>query len=82
MMEKPNNYFFENNLLRYESYLKGFTSSIFNELNSKFEELDINSKIEDLFAGKNVNFTEDQAAWHYNTEQIHQIGLLKTYLSV
>ena len=63
-MEKPNNYFYENNLLRYESHLKGFTSSIFNELNSKFEKLNINSKIEDLFAGKNVNYTENQAAWH------------------
>ena len=56
-MEKLNNYFFENDLLRYESHLKGFTSSIFNELNSKFEELNVNSKIEDLFAGKNVNYT-------------------------
>ena len=63
-MEKLNNYFFENDLLRYESHLKGFTDSIFNELNSKFEELNVNSKIEDLFAGKNVNYTEDQAAWH------------------
>jgi glucose-6-phosphate isomerase len=63
-MEKPNNYFFENDLLRYESHLKGFTSSIFNELNSKFEELNVDSKIEDLFAGKNVNYTEDQAALH------------------
>ena len=63
-MEKPNNYFFENDLLRYESHLIGFSSSIFDELNSKFEELNVNSKIEDLFAGKNVNYTEDQAAWH------------------
>ncbi|MDB4059932.1 hypothetical protein N9521_03320, partial [Gammaproteobacteria bacterium] len=63
-MEKPNNYFFENDLLRYESHLKGFTSSIFNKFNAKFEELNVNSKIEDLFAGKNVNYTEDQAAWH------------------
>ena len=58
------NYFFENDLLRYESHLKGFNISIFNEFNSKFEELDVNSKIEDLFTGKHVNYTEDQAAWH------------------
>ena len=63
-MDMPNNYFFENDLLRYESYLKGFNISIFNEFNSKFEELDVNSKIEDLFTGKHVNYTEDQAAWH------------------
>ncbi len=58
------NYFFENDLLRYESHLKGFNISIYNEFNSKFEELDINSKIDDLFSCKHVNYTEDQAAWH------------------
>ena len=63
-MDKLDNYFFENDLLRYESYLKGFDISIFNEFNSKFEELDVNSKIEDLLIGKHVNYTEDQAAWH------------------
>ena len=63
-MDMLDNYFFENDLLRYESHLKGFNISIFNELNSKFEELDVNSKIEDLFTGKHVNYTEDQAAWH------------------
>ena len=63
-MDMSDNYFFENDLLRYESYLKGFNSSIFNEFNSKFEELNVNLKIEDLFAGKNVNYTENQAAWH------------------
>ena len=54
-MSISNNYFFENDLLRYESHLKEFNNSIFNEFNSKFEELNVNSKIEDLFAGKNVN---------------------------
>ena len=63
-MDMLDNYFFENDLLRYESHLKGFNISIFNEFNSKFEELDVNSKIEDLFTGKHVNYTEDQAAWH------------------
>ena len=63
-MDMANNYFFENDLLRYESYLKGFDNSIFNEFNSIFKELNIDLKIEDLFAGKNVNYTENQAAWH------------------
>jgi len=63
-MDMLENYFFENDLLRYESYLKGFNIPIFNEFNSKFKELDVNSKIEDLFTGKHVNYTEDQAAWH------------------
>ena len=63
-MEKLNNYFFENDLLRYESHLKGFTEMIFNQLNSKFEKLNVDSRIEDLFSGEKVNHTEDQAAWH------------------
>ncbi len=58
------NYFFENDLLRYESHLKGFNISIFNEFNSKFEKLDVNLKIEDLFNAKHVNYTENQAALH------------------
>tara|TARA_B100000989_G_scaffold283384_1_gene249257 strand:- start:857 stop:2152 length:1296 start_codon:yes stop_codon:yes gene_type:complete len=63
-MDMLDNYFFENDLLRYESHLKGFNISIFNELNSKFEKLDVNLKIEDLFTAKHVNYTEDQAALH------------------
>ena len=63
-MDMPNNYYFENDLLRYESHLKGFNSSIFNQFNLKFEELNVNSKIKDLFAGKKVNYTEGQSAWH------------------
>ena len=63
-MNVPNNYCFENDLLRYESHLKGFSSSIFNQFNLKFEDLNIASKIKDLFDGKNVNYTEDRAAWH------------------
>ncbi len=63
-MDTLNNYFFENDILRYEPYLKEFNNSIFNEFNTKFEELNVNSKIEELFAGKNVNYTEDRAAWH------------------
>ena len=63
-MDMLDNYFFENDFLRYESHLKGFDISIFNEFNSKFEELDVNLKIEDLFTAKHVNYTEDQAALH------------------
>mgnify|MGYP001162390901 FL=1 len=63
-MDTLNNYFFENDILRYEPYLKEFNDSIFNEFNTKFEELNVNSKIEELFDGKNVNYTEDRAAWH------------------
>ena len=63
-MDMLDNYFYENDLLRYESHLKGFNISIFNEFNSKFEELDVDLKIKDLFTGKHVNYTEDQAVWH------------------
>lgn len=63
-MKKTNNYFFENDILRYESHITGFTSLIFNKFDSKYEELNIDQKIEDLLTGKDVNFTENQAAWH------------------
>ncbi len=63
-MGMRDNYCFENEFLRYESYIKGFNDSIFNNFNSKFKELNVNSKIEDLFNGKNVNYTENKAAWH------------------
>ena len=59
-----NTYSFENTILRYESYLNGFTNSIFNELDSEYEKLNLNQKIDNLIKGEKVNYTEDQAAWH------------------
>tara|TARA_B100001250_G_scaffold398261_1_gene406268 strand:+ start:3735 stop:5027 length:1293 start_codon:yes stop_codon:yes gene_type:complete len=62
--EKIKNYIFENDLLHYESFINEFTHEIFKEFDSKAEKLGLISKIEDLFAGNKVNYTEDLAAWH------------------
>jgi len=59
-----NTYSFENTILRYESYLNGFTDSVFSELDLEYEKLNLNQKIDNLIKGEKVNFTEDQAAWH------------------
>ena len=62
--EDVSNYIFENDTLKYESYLTGFTNSLFDTFNSKSDELNLELKIEDLIKGKKVNVTENQAAWH------------------
>jgi len=59
-----NTYSFENTILRYESYLNGFTDSVFNELDSEYEKLNLNQKIDNLIKGEKVNYTEGRAAWH------------------
>ncbi len=58
------NYIFENKVLSYESFIKNFTDEIFQEFDSKSEEINLLSKIDDLFSGKKVNNTEGLAAWH------------------
>lgn len=62
--KESTNFVFENDILRYESYLRGFTDSLFDQFDTKSDELNLKLKIEDLINGKEVNFTEGQAAWH------------------
>ena len=62
--KESTNFVFENDILRYESYLSGFTDSLFDQFDTKSDELNLKLKIEDLINGKEVNFTEGQAAWH------------------
>ena len=65
-MKKSNleNYNYENRVLSFKSYIKEFTTDLYEEFNYKSEKIGLFSKINDLFDGKKVNFTEDQAAWH------------------
>ncbi len=58
------NFVFENDILKYESFLNGFTDSLFDQFDAKSDELNLKLKIEDLINGKEVNFTESRAAWH------------------
>lgn len=62
-----NNHFsnnFENDIFRYQSYLEEFLPNVFEEFDLKFKQIGINSKINDLYEGKNINITENQAALH------------------
>jgi len=56
---------FKTNALEYKSLLSGFNKKIFDLFNSHFNSLGITKSIEDLFAGKKINATEDQSALHH-----------------
>ena len=56
---------FKTNALEYKSLLSGFNKKIFDLFNSHFNSLGITKSIEDLFAGKKINVTEDQSALHH-----------------
>jgi len=61
----PNNkYFFENDVLRYESYLNIFNESIFHEFDVQSKKINLIKKIGDLINGNKVNHSENQAAFH------------------
>ena len=82
-MSKENfvHYAFENNVLRYKSYLNAFTQDLFNKFEAKSKEIGLQSKIDNLFNGKKVNYTEDLAAWHpkYRNDQQINNNDLKYY---
>ena len=58
------NYFYENNILRYEFLNDEFTNDLYQEFDLKGKKLGLDSKIEDLLSGEIVNFTENKAALH------------------
>ena len=58
------NYFYENNILRYEFFNDEFTNELYQEFDLKGNKLGLDSKIEDLLSGEIVNFTENKAALH------------------
>ena len=59
-----NNFIYEDEYLRYESYLKGFSKEKFDEFDAIAEKVGLDSKIKDLMGGQIVNETENQAALH------------------
>ena len=78
--EKFKNYIFENDVLHYKSFINEFTPEVYKEFDSKAEKLGLIKKIEDLFAGNKVNYTEDQAAWHpkYREKNISMFDTFNT----
>ena len=61
---EPQNYTYNDNYLCFKSYVNDFSPALYEEFNTKAEEIKLKSKIEDLFNGGLVNNTENQAAWH------------------
>jgi len=66
---------FKNERVIFKSYTNEFTEDLYIEFDLKAKNLGLDSKINDLFTGEKVNFTEDFAAWHpkyrneYNPEK-------------
>ena len=55
---------YENNFLKFNSNINGFTEAVFKEFDKESDELFLKSKINDLLAGNVVNYTENLAAFH------------------
>ena len=58
------NYQFENNILHFESMIKGFTDKSFKEFDDAAKKVGLTEKIDDLISGKIVNTSENQSALH------------------
>ncbi len=57
-------YFFENNLLKVESNIHGFSNKLFEEYEEKSKKIKLLSKIDDLMNSKIINYSENRTASH------------------
>ena len=55
---------FKNERVIFSSFINEFTHDRYKEFDSYAKKIGLHSKIDDLFNGKKVNFTEGIAAWH------------------
>ena len=55
---------FKNERVIYTSYVNEFTPDLYEEFDQNAKKIGLLSKIDDLFNGEEVNFTESIAAWH------------------
>ncbi|MFL2719981.1 MAG: hypothetical protein ACJ0FB_00645 [Gammaproteobacteria bacterium] len=55
---------FQNERVTFKSYSDEFTPELYKKFDLKAENLGLETKINDLFNGKKVNYTENLAAWH------------------
>jgi len=62
--ENRPNCIFKNEKVCFESYICEFTPELYEEFDLKADNLGLQSKLDDLFNGKKVNYTEDISAWH------------------
>ena len=68
-----NSFNYEDEYLRYESYLKGFSKEKFDEFDAIAKKIGLDSKIKDLMDSKIVNETENQAALHHEYRKMHAL---------
>ena len=69
--KEANNFLYEDEYLKYESYLKDFTKEKFQEFDVIAKKIGLDSKIKDLINSKIVNETENQAALHPEYRRIY-----------
>ena len=75
--KKLNNFIYDDEYLRYESYLKGFSKEKFDEFDAIAEKVGLDLKVKDLMNSKIVNETENQAALHPEYRRINLGGFPK-----
>ena len=76
MSNEGNEFDFENEILSFKSNVNDFTKSIFNDLDSISKDIQLEKKINDLFYGEKVNFTENKAALHVlHRRELEDLGL-------
>ena len=73
--KEVNNFIYEDEYLKYESYLKDFTEEKFQEFDEIAKKIGLDSKIKDLIDSQIVNETENQAALHPEYRRIYLHGL-------
>ena len=66
-------YLFENDILQFESLINDFTNTTYDEFDAISKELGVKQKIDDLFKGELVNYTENQAATHPYEREKHRL---------
>ncbi len=55
---------FKNDRVTFACHINEFTNNLYSEFDLNAEKISLHSKIDNLFSGKKVNFTEGLAAWH------------------
>ena len=56
---------YEDEYISYQSLFSSFKEENFLSFDKKFQKLSLDIKVQELFAGKKINFSENQAALHH-----------------
>ena len=67
-----NSFIYEDEYLRYESFLKSFSKEKFDEFDAIAEKVGLDSRIKYLMNSKIVNETENQAALHHEYRKMYE----------